>query len=396
METINFKLPQGFESGATHAGFKPGETLDLAWLVSKTPAAAAGVYTKNQFQAAPTQFTKKLIQSGHQLQAIVVNAGNANAFTGEEGLANTAKQNQLVADQLGIDPALVGVASTGVIGKQLDMNVFKTGLGQLQLSATDETMPEAILTTDTHAKKISVTLTIDGQEVTVTGFTKGSGMIHPNMGTTLGFISTDAKVDPTALQSLLSELIQTSYNQVTVDGCMSTNDMVVVLANGQAGNDEINASHPQLNDFKDALNKVLTTLAKMVAADGEGANKLVEARVINAQNKVQANQVAKAIVGSNLIKAMLFGEDGNWGRIVQAVGQTQAALDPNHLAIQIGSLTLVKDSLSQTVDQEALHHILAQDHIEITVDLNIGSAQGLAWGCDLTYKYVEINAAYEG
>ncbi|WP_371831396.1 bifunctional glutamate N-acetyltransferase/amino-acid acetyltransferase ArgJ [Convivina praedatoris] len=392
---IKFTWPQGFQSGATHAGFKAEQDLDFGWLVSDVPAVAAGVYTKNQFQAAPTQFTKSLIQKGQTLQALVINSGNANSFTGQLGLDNVAQSGQLVAEKLNISPNLVGVASTGVIGKQMPMDKFKDGLAKLTLTAQSQ-LPEAILTTDTHSKKTCQALTIDGKTVTITGFAKGSGMIHPNMGTTLGFIATDAKIEGPLLQDLLRELIQSSFNQITVDGCMSTNDMVVVLANGQAQNQTLTSEHSEFVSFKNALQTVLINLAKMVAADGEGANKLIEAQVQNAANPVEANQVAKAIVGSNLIKAMIFGEDGNWGRIVQAIGQTQAQLNPNQLDIQIGGIPLVENSLTVPVNQSALHQILATDKIIITVNLHCGEAQGMAWGCDLTYQYVEINAAYEG
>ncbi|CAK8054731.1 bifunctional glutamate N-acetyltransferase/amino-acid acetyltransferase ArgJ [Eupransor demetentiae] len=394
MKEIPFTWPKGFHSDATTAGFKPDHQLDLTWLVSDVPAAAAGVYTKNQFQAAPLQLTKYKINLKHQLQAVVINSGNANSFTGAEGLRNATSQANMVAEKLDIDPSLAGVASTGIIGKQLNMIKFKNGLAHLKL--TDKTTAtEAILTTDTHAKKISVQLELDGKMVTLTGFAKGSGMIHPNMGTTLTFISTDAAVDPGVLQGILSQEITTSFNQITVDGCMSTNDMVLVMANGVAGNQVLNAKHPQLADFIQAFKTVLVTLAKMVAADGEGATKLIEAKVLHAANNQQALQVAKAIVGSNLIKAMIFGQDANWGRIVQAIGQTQAAVDPSHLSIQVGDQVLVQNSELQKINSAALAKWLDQDQIKISVDLNVGQGKGLAWGCDLTYKYVEINAAYE-
>ncbi|GAO99915.1 bifunctional glutamate N-acetyltransferase/amino-acid acetyltransferase ArgJ [Fructobacillus ficulneus] len=395
MNEIDFTWPQGFLTGTAHAGFKDGEKDDMAWIVSDVPATAAGVYTKNQFQAAPVQFTKVLINQNHALQAIIINSGNANSFTGQEGLDNTALANKLTAEKLGIDPALVGVASTGVIGKQLEMDKYANGLTSLDLAA-ESNIPEAILTTDSCAKQATVTVQIDGQAVTMTGIAKGSGMIHPNMGTTLGFITTDAQIDGETLQGLLSELIQSSFNQITVDGCMSTNDMVLVMANGQAQNAMITANHPDLAHFKQGLHYILVALAKMVAKDGEGSNKFVQAQVKNAASTIEANQVARAIVGSNLIKAMLFGEENNWGRIVQAIGQTQAQINPNHLDIFLGDLILVKDSQKMDVDQVALQGLLAADQIDLTVDLNIGTESGVAWGCDLTYKYVEINAAYEG
>ncbi|GAP02889.1 arginine biosynthesis bifunctional protein ArgJ [Fructobacillus pseudoficulneus] len=301
----------------------------------------------------------------------------------------------MAANQLGLDDSLVAVASTGVIGKQLDMATYQTGVDQLSLNA-DSKIVEAILTTDSCPKQTCVQVNIDGQPVTITGFAKGSGMIHPNMGTTLGFVATDAAIDGQTLQGLLSDSIQSSFNQITVDGCMSTNDMVLVMANGASGNTTLTAEHAELAEFATGLHQVLVNLAKMVAKDGEGSNKFVETKVVNAANTKEANQVARGIVGSNLIKAMLFGEENNWGRIVQAIGQTQAQVDPNHLTICLGDLVLVQNSQKVLVDQDQLQQLFAQDQIKITVDLNAGTATGLAWGCDLTYKYVEINAAYEG
>ncbi|MEJ6399908.1 bifunctional glutamate N-acetyltransferase/amino-acid acetyltransferase ArgJ [Nicoliella lavandulae] len=394
MKVIDFKWPNGFKSGAVHAGFKAGDQLDLSWLVSDTISAAAGVYTKNQFQAAPVQVTKHTINLVHQLKAIIINSGNANSFTGDQGITNAHREAELVGKKLNVDPKLIGVASTGIIGKQLDMTTFTDGLDQLTLSDSIDA-PEAIITTDTTSKKVCVETQIDGHPVTVTGFAKGSGMIHPNMGTTLGFIATDAAVDKDTLQQLLSAKIVNSFNQITVDGCMSTNDMVLTMANGAAGNQTITASHPEYAQFVDAFTYVLTSLAKMVAKDGEGSSKFVEVDVHHAANQADANHVARAIVGSNLIKAMLFGEDANWGRVVQALGQTDAQINLTGLAISIAGVQIIKNSQLQPVNMDALRKLLGQDHILIEVDLGSGDFSGVAWGCDLTYKYVEINAAYE-
>ncbi|USS92563.1 bifunctional glutamate N-acetyltransferase/amino-acid acetyltransferase ArgJ [Fructobacillus americanaquae] len=398
MQAIDFTWPKGFQTGTAHAGFKEDDQLDMAWIVSDVPAVAAGVYTKNQFQAAPVQFTKNLINQNHKLQAVVINSGNANSFTGQEGLDHADETHQLAANQLAINPDLVAVASTGVIGKQLEMEKIKGGLNQLSLTRKSD-IAHAILTTDSCEKKITVAVMVAGQPVTITGIAKGSGMIHPNVGTTLGFVTTDASIASETLQDLLSDLIQSSFNQITVDGCMSTNDMVLVLANGQAENELLDQSSAQtdaLADFKEGLKVVLVALAKMVAKDGEGSNKFVQATVVNAASVVEANQVARAIVGSNLIKAMLFGEENNWGRIVQAIGQTQAQINPTHLDIYLADMPLVKDSQKVLADRDQVAAILAEDDINLTIDLHVGEATGQAWGCDLTYKYVEINAAYEG
>lgn len=395
MKNVKFQWPLGFQAGATHAGFKVGDKLDLCWVVSKVPAAAAGVYTKNQAKAAPVQVTQQLIDAHQQLQALVINSGNANSFTGEIGISNALIQGQLVAKKLGIASDLVGVASTGIIGKQLEMHTFATGLSQLDLS--DETLAtDAILTTDTIPKKCCVQVEIDHQPVTISGFAKGSGMIHPNMGTTLGFIMTDAKIDGTDLQQILREEIVDSFNQITVDGCMSTNDMVLSLANGESGNQLLTQTHPEFAKFKQAYLKVLTCLAKKIASDGEGSNKLIEVEVQHAANHAEANTAARAIVGSNLVKSMIFGTEGNWGRIVQALGQTDVQVDLAALTIQFDDLTVLKNSKIQVIAPKKIKAYLAGDLIKIIVDLNAGNAIGKAWGCDLTYQYVEINVAYEG
>ncbi|MBW1605050.1 bifunctional glutamate N-acetyltransferase/amino-acid acetyltransferase ArgJ [Lactobacillus sp. Sy-1] len=394
MKIIEFKWPKGFKSGAVHAGFKDDNKLDMCWLVSDEPCAAAGVYTKNQFQAAPVIVTKQNINQNHELKAVVVNSGNANSFTGNQGMKNTHTEAQMVADQLGVAPDQIGVASTGIIGKQLQMDLIENGIDHLTLSDSTDA-PEAIITTDTTSKKVCVETTIDGKAVTITGFAKGSGMIHPNMGTTLSFISTDANIDGETLQSILSDKIISSFNQITVDGCMSTNDMVITLANGAAQNEPLTTTHPDFAEFESAFNYVLTGLAKLVARDGEGSSKLIEADVFHAANQEDANHVARAIVGSNLIKAMIFGEDANWGRIVQALGQTEAKISLDHLAISIENTTIVEDSTIQNFDMDELRKQLGKDEVNITVDLAAGEYNGVAWGCDLTYKYVEINAAYE-
>lgn len=393
MKTINFIWPQKFQTGATHAGFKTDNKLDMCWIVSDVPGVAAGVYTKNQFQAAPVQITKASINHDHQLQALIINSGNANSFTKQMGIERAKKGMQMVADKLNLETNLVGVASTGIIGKQLDMNIYQNGVNKLTLSKQNYDATQAILTTDTASKTIAIQLMIDNQLVTVTGFAKGSGMIHPNMGTTLGFILTDANVDQMVLQHILSTNIVKTFNQITVDGCMSTNDMVVSMANGAAGNKKIKADTPEYEQLSMAYQYVLTTLAKKVARDGEGANKLVEVEVKHAATQTEANQVAKAIVGSNLVKAMLFGSQDNWGRIVQAIGQTHAQVNPNHVNIAFNEHLIVRDS--QALDYDSQRD-LESNEIKVTVDLNIGDFTGTAWGCDLSYKYVEINAAYEG
>lgn len=396
MKTINFKWPKNIKSGSTHAGFKEDGKLDMCWIVSNTPAAAAGVYTTNQFKAAPVQVTKKTIDLKHELQAIIVNSGNANSFTGDEGIQNVYDSKKLIADKLHLDESLIGVASTGIIGKQLDMDTYQEGVDNLKLSEGDIDAPEAIITTDTCSKKVCVEVILNDQPVTITGFSKGSGMIHPNMGTTLSFIVTDANIDGDDLQNLLSEDIISTFNQITVDGCMSTNDMVLSMANGSASEDKLVPGTAEYIEFAKSFKYVLETLAKKVAQDGEGANNFVEVNVNSAFDKQEANLVSKAIVGSNLVKSMIFGKEANWGRIVQAIGQTHAHVDPNHVTISLNGTEIVTNSEPVSFTDKELKSLFTDEHIIIDVDLNVGNASGTAWGCDLTYKYVEINAAYEG
>lgn len=392
IEVSTFEWPAGFYTDAGHAGLKKAAD-DLGWLVSKVPADAAGVYTTNQFQAAPTALTKQTINLAHKLQAIVMNSGNANSCTGVQGTHDAAAMQKAAADKLKIDSNLVGVASTGVIGEQLPLDKIKKGIDGLGLTKSDD-VTKAVLTTDTHAKTITVTCLIDNKKVTLTGFCKGSGMIHPNMATMLGFVTTDAAIEGNQLQGLLSETVNQTFNQITVDGDTSTNDMVVVMANGQAGNDSLTSSHEDYPTFVKAFKLVLSHLAKEIAGDGEGASKLVEVNVAGAYNALEGQQVAKAIVGSNLVKAMIFGGDANWGRVMQAIGQTTAHVDLNGVNVSINGIQMVKNSLAADYSENEVAKTLTEKVVTIDVDLNAGTDTGTAWGCDLTYKYVQINASY--
>ncbi|CAM3007421.1 bifunctional glutamate N-acetyltransferase/amino-acid acetyltransferase ArgJ [Lentilactobacillus buchneri] len=392
IEVSQFTWPKGFSADSTHAGFKPDQD-DMGWLYSSTPANAAGVYTTNQFQAAPTKLTKQTINLAHQLQAVVMNSGNANSCNGAQGETDALMMQKMTADRLQIDPQLVGIASTGVIGEPLPMDKIKAGISQLKLTQ-NVGVTKAILTTDTHPKTMTVKCLIDGQEVTTTGFCKGSGMIHPNMATMLGFVTTDAAIAGGDLQQLLSTTVDETFNQITVDGDTSTNDMVVVMANGAAENQPLTKADPDYPTFAAAFKQVLTHLAQEIAGDGEGASKLVEVNVSGAYNHLEGQRVAKAIVGSNLVKAMIFGEDGNWGRIMQAIGQTTAHVDLNGVSVAINDLQLVHNCLGTGIDDDKVAATLKQNKVVIDVDLHAGKATGTAWGCDLTYQYVQINASY--
>ncbi|AKP67885.1 bifunctional glutamate N-acetyltransferase/amino-acid acetyltransferase ArgJ [Companilactobacillus ginsenosidimutans] len=388
---VPFAWPKGYQSDGIHAGLREGK--DMGWIYSEVPAQAAGTYTTNQFQAAPTKLTKQTINIKHELQAVVMNSANANSVTGDQGMIDAKKVQQLVANKLNIEQQLVGVASTGIIGVPLPMDIMEHGISELELKDNTD-VTKAILTTDKHAKTVSVQLTVENKPVTISGFCKGSGMIHPKMATMLGFVVTDAKISDGLLQPMLSHEVDSTFNQITVDGDTSTNDMVVTLANGAAGNTEITEQSADYPAFVSAFNKVLSELAKDIAKDGEGSTKLVEVNVKNAANHDDAQKVSKAIVGSNLVKAAIFGEDANWGRIIAAIGQTNAKVDINHTSVWLNGLALVDNSASANFDEAEMKKTLESNTITILVDLNSGTATGQAWGCDLTYNYVRINASY--
>lgn len=389
---IEFTWPQGFYSDGVNTGMRQNRP-DLGWIYSKIPAAAAGVYTTNKVCAAPTTLTKQIVTQNHQLQAIVMNSVFANSCTGKQGEKDVAVEQQLVAEKLHIAPSLVGVASTGLIGSYLPMEKITAGIKKLQGTKSD-TVTEAVMTTDTRSKKISVSFKLGKQECVMTGFAKGSGMIHPNMATMLAFITTDAAVSPVVLQNLISELADETFNQITVDGDTSTNDMVVALANGAAQNEILTSSSHSLTVFKAALHHVLAFLAQSIAADGEGATKLVEVNVAGAASVQDGKKIAKAIVGSSLVKAALFGNDPNWGRVMSTIGATDAAFDPQTITIKLNNILVVNQSLAAEFDRDAAAESLKGSKVTIDVDLHNGMFHGQAWGCDLTYGYVKINAAY--
>ncbi|EOT28505.1 bifunctional ornithine acetyltransferase/N-acetylglutamate synthase [Enterococcus saccharolyticus] len=386
--------PIGFHADGIHCGLKR-KKLDLGWIYSDVPASVAGVFTTNQVQAAPIKQSKEVIQGG-KIQGILVNSGNANACTGEEGLANAKQMQVLASEKLGIDASLVAVASTGVIGHQLEMEKIVAGVEMLHQSDAQqpENFQKAILTTDTTEKAVTVTAEIDGKQVTVAGCSKGSGMIHPNMATMLGFVTTDIAISSELLQTLLKELTEVTFNQITVDGDTSTNDMVVVMANGLAKNVEITEKNTAYLAFKEMLRVVLTELAKLIAKDGEGATKLIEVDVTGAQSASDARMIAKSIVGSMLVKSAIFGKDPNWGRILCAIGYSGISFDPTNVTIELAGLPVFKAGEPLEFDAEQMEDNLSEEEIKIGVYLNEGTSFGQAWGCDLTYDYVKINALY--
>ncbi|TFD99875.1 bifunctional glutamate N-acetyltransferase/amino-acid acetyltransferase ArgJ [Jeotgalibacillus sp. R-1-5s-1] len=392
----NIASPIGFKAAGLHCGIKHKKN-DLAILVSEVPANAAGVYTTNAVQAAPLKVTKESLAVENKMQAIIVNSGNANACTGKQGYLDAQTMQTLTAELLDIKPHLVGVASTGVIGEKLPMECLKTGIPKLEPTAGLKgsiDFSQSILTTDTVSKNTAYQVEIDGKIVTVAGTAKGSGMIHPNMATMLGFISTDAAIESDHLHHALKSVVDRSFNSITVDGDTSTNDMVLVMANGLAENNTLSPAHPDWAVFVQTLLHVCEDLGKMIAKDGEGATKLIEVEVNGAISDEEARKIAKTVVGSPLVKTAAFGCDANWGRILAAVGYSGMTIDPNEIEILIGSTPVVRDGEPLAFSEDELTEYLKQPEIKLKVNVNQGNGKGLAWGCDLTYDYVQINASY--
>ena len=388
--------PKGFQADGIEAGIKKGNK-DLGLIVSEVPATAAAVYTTNQFQAAPLKVTQESISHDGLIQAVIVNSGCANACTGEQGLKDAYETRKLVAQKLNVKEQLVAVASTGVIGVNLQMEKLKSGIEKLNPGLSKDhavAFQTAILTTDTIMKTCCFSAEIDGKTITMGGTAKGSGMIHPNMATMLAYITTDAKISQQALQQALREVTEKSFNQITVDGDTSTNDTVLVLANGKAENETLTPEHPEWQVFKQLLTLTSEGLAKQIAKDGEGATKLIEVEVKGALNELDARMIAKQVVGSSLVKTAVYGADANWGRIIGAVGQTNARINPENVDVSIGDIDMLKASVPVSFSEDEALNYLKQDFIQIFVDLHCGEAVGKAWGCDLSYDYVKINASY--
>ncbi|MGY8609254.1 bifunctional ornithine acetyltransferase/N-acetylglutamate synthase [Bacillus altitudinis] len=386
--------PKGFEAKGIHIGLRYSKK-DLGLIISEVPAASAAVYTQSHFQAAPLQVTQKSLKKKGKLKGVIVNSAIANACTGEQGLKDAYDMQAACADMLGTEPDYIAVSSTGVIGECLDMDKIKTGITQLkEAKAGNGHFEEAILTTDTVIKNTTYSLTIDGKEILISGAAKGSGMIHPNMATMLGFVTTDANVEQEALQNALRDITDVTFNQITVDGETSTNDMVLVMANGMAENQALNEEHPEWPLFKEGLKLACEDLAKEIARDGEGATKLIEAKVVGAKNNLEAGIIAKKIVGSSLVKTAVYGTDANWGRIIGAIGHSAASVTPEEVEVYLGGQCLFKHNEPQSFSEEEAKAYLEQDEITIFIQMNEGNGEAAAWGCDLTYDYVKINASY--
>jgi glutamate N-acetyltransferase/amino-acid N-acetyltransferase len=387
---------KGFMAGGLFCGLKR-KRLDMAWLLSEVPAQAAGVYTTNLFQAAPLKVTQESLAVEQKLQGVLINSGNANACTGEVGLRNAYAMRKDFAEHVRIKEHYAAVVSTGVIGEQLPMDKITIGISTIDATlahSSVESFEQAILTTDTCVKNAGLSFEIDGQMVTIGGAAKGSGMIHPNMATMLSFVTTDANVEAKYLQQALHQVTQRTFNQITVDGDTSTNDMVLVMANGLAGNEALSPAHPKWELFVVALEKVCQSLAKQIARDGEGATKLIEVQVSGAPTDEMAQKIGKSIIGSSLVKTAIFGTDANWGRIVCAIGYAGEPIIPEKVEVALGPFTVVKNGLPIPFSEEQAKAYLEQELIHITVELNMGEGKATCWGCDLTYDYVRINASY--
>ena len=390
----------GFTAGGIHCGIRKNRTKkDLALIVSATPAAAAAVYTQNLVKGAPLTVTKEHIADGYA-RAILCNSGNANTCNAD-GIAVAEQMSALAADALGIVPADVVVASTGVIGQPLDIAPIAAGIPALVAGLSAEggaDAAEGIMTTDTVKKEVAVEFTVGGRTCRMGGIAKGSGMIHPNMATMLVFITTDCAIAPAMLQQALSTDVQNTFNMISVDGDTSTNDMVTVLANGAAGNPAITADGEDYAAFMQALNTVTVGLCRMIAADGEGATKLLECIVEGAADTATAKTVAKSVICSSLLKAAMFGADANWGRVLCAIGYSGAAVDVNKVDVSFrsakGTVTVCKNGAGVPFSEEIAKEILLEKEIDILIGLNSGDAAATAWGCDLTYDYVKINGDY--
>ncbi|PLR97631.1 bifunctional ornithine acetyltransferase/N-acetylglutamate synthase [Bacillus sp. T33-2] len=388
--------PKGFKADGVHAGLRYNKQ-DLGVILSEIPASSAAVYTTSHFQAPPLHVTQQSIAKEGLLQAVVVNSACANACTGARGMQDALKMRSLAAQKFGLKEHYVAVASTGVIGEYLQMDKIEAGINQLapgtqQMDAED--FQTAILTTDTVMKHSCFAATIGGKLVHVGGTAKGSGMIHPNMATMLAFITTDAAVAPEHLATALKQVTDITFNQITVDGDTSTNDMVLVMANGAANNDPLSPDHPDWQLFVQLLKENCESLAKQIARDGEGATKLIEVQVKGAVDNEQARAVAKQVVGSNLVKTAIFGTDANWGRIIGAVGQSQAYVNPDTVDVYLGAISMLNQSNPVPFSEEEAFTYLQNEVVKILVDLHVGEREGIAWGCDLSYDYVKINASY--
>lgn len=394
---------KGFQAASAAAEIKYKGRTDMAMIYSIVPCKAAGTFTTNVVKAAPVKWDQKVVYEQPYAQAVICNSGIANACTGEEGYGYCKETADAAAKILNISPDSVLVASTGVIGMQVPIEKIKNGVKMMapvlsgEISAGTDAA-KAIMTTDTVHKEVAVEIEIGGKTVTIGGMCKGSGMIHPNMCTMLGFVTTDISISKELLMEALKEDVKDTYNMISVDGDTSTNDTVLLLANGMAGNEEITEKNQDYETFKKALNYVNTTLSKKIAGDGEGATALFEVKVIGAATKEEAVILSKSVVTSSLTKAAIYGHDANWGRILCALGYSGVSFDPEKVDLyfesRAGKIKIIENGVSTGYSEEEATKILSEDEVTAIADMKMGDASATAWGCDLTYDYVKINADY--
>ena len=394
---------KGFEAASTAAKIKYQDRTDMAMIYSQVPCECAGTFTTNVVKAACVKWDQQVVKSGAKAQAVIVNSGIANACTGAEGFGYCKDTADAAAEALGINADGVLIGSTGVIGKQLPIDRIVAGVKALAEKKNDTLAngteaAKAIMTTDTCEKQIAVEIEVAGKTVTIGGMAKGSGMIHPNMCTMLSFVATDANISKEMLQKALSEVVPDTYNMVSVDGDTSTNDTVLLLANGLAGNPEITEENEDYKIFKEALFEVNKTQAMHIAGDGEGATALFEVTIQGAESKEQAVTLAKSVITSSLTKAAIFGHDANWGRILCAMGYSGAKFDPENVDLYFesaaGKLQIITKGVAVDYSEEEATKILSEPKVTAIADIHLGEATATAWGCDLTYDYVKINADY--
>jgi glutamate N-acetyltransferase/amino-acid N-acetyltransferase len=388
--------PKGFYAGATYVGIKKkgDNVLDLGVLYSQAPCATAALFTKNRIKAAPVVFSQQRVPS-EKVVAVVANSGCANAFTGEQGLADAAEMARRTAGNIGVLPEQVLVASTGVIGQRLPMELIRAGIERIIPSQEGGSeLARAIMTTDTVPKESAVAVSVGGMEFAIGGVAKGSGMIHPDLATLLCFLTTDAAVDVDFLEYALREVAALSFNMVSVDGDTSPNDMMLVMANGAAGNEPISVGSEEADIFQQALNLVCISLAKDVARDGEGATRLIAVTVAGASDVAEARLAARTVVSSPLVKAAIHGGDPNWGRIVAAAGRSGVEIEESKIDLYIGDVCVVRAGCPLPFDKGEMAKVLGDSEVPINLLLNLGTATATAWGCDLSEEYVTINSKY--
>ncbi len=394
---------KGYEAAAAAAGIKYQGRTDMAMIYSQVPCVAAGTFTTNVVKAAPVRWDQQVVSGGAMAQAVIVNSGIANACTGEEGFGYCRDTAEAAAEALGIAADGVLIGSTGVIGKQIPIDRLTAGIRVLAKEKTDTlesgtAAAKAIMTTDTCEKELAVTMEAGGKTVTIGGMAKGSGMIHPNMCTMLSFITTDAVITKDALQKALSEDVQDTYNMISVDGDTSTNDTVILLANGLAENPEITVDSEDYQKFKEALHTVNEYLAKKIAGDGEGATALFTVQAVGCESEQQAKTLAKSVVCSNLTKTAIAGHDANWGRILCAMGYSGAGFDPEKVDLffesRAGRIQIIENGVALDYSEAEATKILSEPEVTAVVDVKMGDMTATAWGCDLTHGYIEINADY--